>query len=205
MSRDLIFKLADDILKAEGGYVDDPDDPGGATNFGVTIGTLKQLRKDINKDGRIDRQDVRKLTRQMARDIFVEQYFEAPQIDLLPMALWASVFDMQVNSGRNAILILQRLFNDMGYDIQVDGRLGHQTAQIAKEAVAVDEGLTVDAYGIARRSYYITLAQKRPSLRKFARTRRGAKGGWIRRAENFISQPFHWSEDEFQEVTKSWG
>lgn len=205
MSKDLIFKLADDILKAEGGYVDDPDDPGGATNFGVTLGTLKQLRKDINQDGRIDRQDVRKLTRHMARDIFVEQYFDAPQIDLLPRPLWASVFDMQVNSGRNAVLILQRLFNEMGYDIHVDGRIGHQTAQIAQEAIAVDSQLTVDAYGIARRSYYITIAQNRPSLRKFARTRRGAKGGWIRRAENFISQPFHWSEDEFQEVTRSWG
>lgn len=205
MSKELIFQMAEDILKHEGGYVDDPDDPGGATNLGVTLGTLRHLRKDVTQDGHIDRRDLRALTPHMARDIYIEQYFHAPQINLLPEPLWPSVFDMQVNSGRNAILILQRLMRDMGYSIQVDGRIGPKTARIAQAACGVDDGLTCDAYGIARRLYYIRLAGKRPSLRKFAQSRSGGKGGWIRRAESFISPKYHWTTQDFEKVVQSWG
>ena len=94
MSEELIFQMADDILKHEGGYVDDPDDPGGATNFGVTLGTLRHLRKDLTQDGRIDRRDLRAMTPKLARDIYVQEYFDTPNINLLPAALWPCVFDM---------------------------------------------------------------------------------------------------------------
>lgn len=204
MSKEFIFQMADDILKHEGGYVDDPDDPGGATNFGVTLGTLRHLRKDLTQDGRIDRRDLRAMTPKLARDIYVQDYFDTPNINLLPAALWPCVFDMQVNSGRNAILILQRLFNKMGYSLKVDGRIGPKTAHCAQAACDVHTPLCVDAYAIARRLYYISLAQKRPSLRKFARSRAGGKGGWIKRAESFMSKRFHWTDQEFQEVTQSW-
>jgi len=50
--------------------VDDPDDPGGATNHGVTIGTLQRLGLDVNGDGIVDRKDVRALTADQATDLF---------------------------------------------------------------------------------------------------------------------------------------
>ena len=61
-----------------------------------------------------------------------------------------------------------------------------------------------DAYGIARRNYYFRLADARPALRKFARSRAGGKGGWIRRAEEFIAPRFHLSAAEFRHRVAAW-
>ena len=72
--------LAQEIVVREGGLVNDPDDPGGATNHGVTIGTLRRLGIDVNRDTRIDVADVRALTRAQAVDIYVEHYFTRPGI-----------------------------------------------------------------------------------------------------------------------------
>ena len=94
-----VEEVAAQIVAREGGYVNDPDDPGGATNFGVTIGTMKALGLDLNKDGRIDAQDVKALTRAQAQQIFVEHYFRRPRLSELPDAVQASVFDMYVNAG----------------------------------------------------------------------------------------------------------
>lgn len=53
-----INDIAHEILKAEGGIVNDPDDPGGPTNYGVTLKTLKRLGHDLNQDGRVDIADL---------------------------------------------------------------------------------------------------------------------------------------------------
>ena len=42
--------IAKEIVAREGGFVDDPDDPGGATNWGVTIGTLRRLGIDLDRE-----------------------------------------------------------------------------------------------------------------------------------------------------------
>ena len=62
----------------------------------------------------------------------------------------------------------------------------------------------VDAYGIARRNYYLVLGDVKPGLRKFAQTRAGGKGGWIIRAEEFISPRFHLSDADFQKRVAEW-
>ncbi|MEC8572564.1 MAG: glycosyl hydrolase 108 family protein, partial [Pseudomonadota bacterium] len=53
-----IKAIAEDIITREGGYVDDPDDPGGATKYGVTLATLRRLGLDLTGDGQVDRRDV---------------------------------------------------------------------------------------------------------------------------------------------------
>ena len=182
--------IAKEIVAREGGFVNDPDDPGGATKFGVTLGTLHRLGIDLTQDGRSDIADVKALTRDAAVRIFVSDYFERPRLGDLPEALQASVFDMYVNAGANAVKILQTLLNDMGHDLQVDGTVGPQTVAAAHQAAVRDPLLLADAYGIARRNYYYRLADARPASRKFARTKDGGKGGWILRAEEFISPRF---------------
>jgi len=200
-----VREIADEILTREGGYVNDPDDPGGATNFGVTIGTMARLGIDLDGDGKITAEDVKRLTKAQAREIFVEYYFERPGIGRLPAAIQASVFDMYVNAGANAVRILQKLLNEMGQSISVDGAIGPQTVEAAEIAQANAPGHLADAYGIARRNYYYSLADKRVASRKYASRQDGGKGGWILRAEDFISPRYRLSEAEHRRRVAAWG
>lgn len=197
-------QLAEEIVTREGGFVNDPNDPGGATNFGVTIHTMRRLGLDLTGDGQVDDSDVRALTRERAVDIFLDHYFHRPGIGALPEVLQPSVFDMQVNAGANAVRILQRLLVDMGYDLDVDGVIGPQTIRAAHAAARAAPDHIADAYGIARRDYYYAIADRRPASRRYARRRDGGKGGWILRAEEFISPRYHLSDAEHRERTASW-
>jgi lysozyme family protein len=200
-----ISRIAREIVAREGGFVNDPDDPGGATNHGVTIHTMRRLGLDLDADGDVDVADVRAMTRDRAEAIFVEQYYRRPRIDALPEVLQASVFDMYVNAGGHAVRLLQRLLREMGQEVAVDGVIGPQTVAAADAAWRAAPDHLADAYGIARRNYYLRLADQRPASRKFARARNGGKGGWIRRAEEFIAPRFHLSEAEFRDRVASWG
>lgn len=199
-----VEQIAQQIVMREGGYVNDPDDPGGATNFGVTIGTMKTLGLDLNKDGRVDAADVRALTRAQAEQIFVEHYFRKPRLAELPQSVQASVFDMYFNAGTNAVTILQKLVTRMGFATSVDGAVGPNTIAAAQQADAAAPSHFMDAYGIARRNYYYALADQRPTSRKYARTNAGGKGGWITRAEEFINPRYHLSQAEHRERTAKW-
>ena len=199
-----VERIAQEIVAREGGYVDDPDDPGGATNFGVTIHTMRRLGLDLTRDGVVDALDVRALTRDQAVTLFIDHYYQRPGIARLPESLHASVFDMYVNAGANAVKILQRLLREMGQEIAVDGLIGPQTVAAAEAAAKVAPDHIADAYGIARRNYYLSLADARPASRKFARSRAGGKGGWIKRAEEFISPRFHLSEAQFNARISAW-
>lgn len=196
--------IAREIVAREGGYVNDPDDPGGATNHGVTIHTMRRLGLDLTGDGQVTQADVRRLTQQQAIDIFVDHYFARPRIADLPEPLHPTVFDMYVNAGGNAVKILQRLLGKMGYDITVDGAIGPKTIAATARAHASAPDHIVDAYGIERRNYYFDLADRRPASRKYARSRAGGKGGWITRAEAFIAPRYHLSEAAFRKRVGTW-
>ena len=199
-----VEQIARQIVAREGGYVNDPDDPGGVTNFGVTIGTMQSLGMDLNRDGRIDATDVRALTRAQAEQVFVEHYFRKPRLAELPEPLQASVFDMYVNAGGNAVKILQRLVSRMGFRTADDGVIGPMTISAVTEAAEAAPDHLVDAYGIARRNYYYALADQRPASRKYARSKAGGKGGWITRAEEFMAPRYRLSEAEHRQRTSAW-
>ena len=197
--------IATEIVAREGGFVNDPDDPGGATNHGVTIHTMRRLGIDVNRDARIDERDVRALSREQAVEIYLEHYYKRPGIAALPEPLQASMFDMYVNAGGNAVKILQRLLTDMGYPCDPDGALGPQTIRAATLAHEAAPAHLADAYGIARRNYYYALADARPASRKYARRRDGGKGGWITRAEEFISPRYHLTAAQHAARVAAWG
>ena len=199
-----VRQIAQEIVDREGGYVNDPDDPGGATNFGVTIHTMRRLGLDLDRDGTVTAADVRKLTRAQAIEIFLEHYFTRPLIAELPQGLQATVFDMYVNAGGNAVKILQQLLVDMGYGVTVDGALGPQSLAAVRAAYRAAPEEMVNAYGIARRNYYFRIADRRTASRKYARTRAGGKGGWIKRAEEFIAPRYHMTQAEFKARTVQW-
>lgn len=194
-----VEQLAEEIVAREGGYVNDPSDPGGPTKYGVTIHTMKALGIDLNKDGVVNTADVKLISMELARDIYLKHYFYKPGIDKLPAPMQASVFDMYVNSGSNAIKILQRLVG-----VNDDGVLGPKTYAAVKAFYDKNPYYAADAYGIARRNYYYSLADARPASRKYARRKDGGKGGWIVRAEEFISPKYHLTDAQHATRVRQW-
>jgi len=167
--------IADEIVAREGGYVNNPDDPGGAANFGVTIHTMRRLGLDLNSDGKVTSTDIRQLTCKQATNIFVTHYFVEPGIAKLPEVLPASVFDMYVNAGSNAVKVMQRMLVRMGIPITVEGVIGPKTAAAVHLAFQMAPDHLADAYAVARRNYYFALADAHPASRKYARTRAGKR------------------------------
>ena len=143
-----INDIAQEILKAEGGFVNDPDDPGGPTNYGVTLKTLERLGHDLNQDGRVDIADLKKLSSTQAIQIFVQDYFYKPRIDQLPHMLHAPVFDMYVNAGTHAVNVLQRTLILFDMEITVDGGIGPIIIAATQTAARCAPDHLVDAYGI---------------------------------------------------------
>lgn len=199
-----VTELAREIVAREGGYVADPDDPGGVTKYGVTLATLRRLGLDPTRDGKLDGRDIRALTMAEAVEIYVEHYHRRPGLAALPEVLQPAVFDMYVNAGANAVKLLQRLLAEMGFACADDGVIGPQTLDAAALAFAAAPDHLADAYGIARRNYYYALADARPASRKYARRRDGGKGGWITRAETFIAPRYHLTEAQHRARVAAW-
>ena len=106
------------VLKFEGGYVNHPLDPGGATNLGITRATLARFR-----GRRVSKSDVRALTLEEAGQIYRAQYWDACHCSNLPPGLDLAVFDCAVNQGvRRARKILQRALG-----VKADGLIGSVT------------------------------------------------------------------------------
>lgn len=199
-----VTEIATEIVAREGGFVNDPDDPGGATNHGVTIHTLRRLGLDITGDNRVTLDDVKRLTAAKAIQIFIEYYHQRPNLGALPDVLQPSVFDMYVNAGANAVKVLQRLLTDMGFFCDPDGAVGPATIRAAQMAQDAAPTYLADAYAIARRNYYYSIADARPASRKYARRRDGGKGGWIIRAEEFMQPRFRLSEAQHTARVAAW-
>jgi len=83
-----------ELLKHEGGYVDHPSDPGGATKYGITIGTLRDWRATP-----VTKLDVRNLTKAEAKSIYRARYWDAIDGDKLQPGVDAVAFDIAVNHG----------------------------------------------------------------------------------------------------------
>lgn len=196
--------LIDHVLKMEGGFVNDPDDPGGATKYGITIHTMRRLGVDVDGNGIVDIRDVKAMPMETARAIYKREYFEGPRIDDLPEVLQPTVFDMYVNAGANAVKILQRLCTKMGFPLKADGVIGPKTIGEVHNAHRHSGDVLADMYSIERRNYYFRIADRRPQSRKYARTRAGDKGGWIKRAEEFMAPQYRMSAEHFRLRTRKW-
>ena len=142
-------------LKHEGGYVHDPNDLGGETNFGIA----KRFYPD---------EDIKNLTKDRAKDIYKQDYWDKNKVDEMPEQLKHIYFDMCVNQGKGtAVKILQRTCNAKGKDLKVDGGLGPKT-------IAAMKGVELDRVRAYRIKYYADLVTRKPDLEKFY-------FGWFRR------------------------
>ena len=135
--------------KWEGGYVNHPNDPGGATNHGVSLRWLKNEGIDLefqlpfpidhNGDGIIDILDIKALTKEQAAILFRVAFWDRLGLDALPTMAASVTYDAAVNTGRGqATRFLQRACNAFeGERLVDDGALGPKTRARVK-ALAVD-------------------------------------------------------------------
>jgi len=143
------YEIIEIVLKHEGGYVNDPDDPGGETKYGISKRSFPQY-------------DIKNLSEEDAKDIYKRHYWEPSKAEKLPDYLRMDYFDMVVNSGQgNAVKVLQGAVNNSpGDKIAVDGRIGPQTIKASK-------GLDLLRFRAYRVLYYAKLIIKKPTLEKY--------------------------------------
>ena len=150
-------EIIEKVLEHEGGYVNDPHDRGGETNFGIT----KKFYPDV---------DIKNLTKEQAKHIYHTDYWRRGKCDEIPSKLRHIYFDMLVNFGkRGAVKVLQKAANAKNKDkIDVDGGLGPATLKAIKNL----ELERVRAYRVLR---FANLVIKKPEQERFW-------FGWFRRA-----------------------
>ena len=145
-------------LHHEGGYVHDPKDLGGETNFGIA----KRFYPDV---------DIKNLTKEGAKEIYKKDYWDKNKVDELDEQLKHIFFDMCVNQGRGtAVKIIQRACNAKGADLAIDGGFGPGT----KGALETYKP-SLDRVRCYRLKHYYDLVNKKPEQERFL-------FGWFKRA-----------------------
>jgi hypothetical protein len=131
------------IFKAEGGYSDNANDPGGPTNFGITLATLKAYEGNPN----LTADAVKALTPEMAKEIYRTAYWNRMQCGSLPPGLDLEVFDFGVNAGPSeAVKTLQKIVG-----VTQDGSIGPITLAALGQLKPKD---VIGRYSDARLAFY---------------------------------------------------
>jgi lysozyme family protein len=163
------------VLEHEGGYSDHPADPGGATQWGISLRLMRELGYDVDGDGDIDSDDVAALTKPGAIAIYRRCWWDRYDYGSLGAQLVAEkVFDLAVNMGASqAHRLLQRALRASGgVALMEDGALGPKTWTAAR---AADPWATRAALRSEAAGFYRLLSTMKPSLAVFL-------NGWLRRA-----------------------
>jgi len=174
------------VLEHEGGFVDHPDDPGGATNHGISLRFLQGLPDgDIDGDGDVDADDIRSMTPAIAGGFYQARFWDKVGCDQLPPAVAVVIFDAAVNCGTSrAVRWLQEACNLLGADLLVDGVAGSKTYAAAM-AFSRGKGESLALLCcIRRQEYYNTLAGKK-RFRTFHL-------GWTRRVSSLSQTIIEW-------------
>lgn len=145
------------ILQYEGGYVNDPSDPGGETNFGISKRAFPN-------------EDIKNLTKEKATAIYKKYYWDACNLDLITDASSAlQIFDFAVNAGvKKSSTFAQHIVNCY----TVDGIIGPLTVKLINSTTDF-----VAKFTEARMNYYKDIVAKRPASAKYL-------NGWINRAKS---------------------
>lgn len=138
------------LMKWEGGYVNNPNDPGGETKYGIS----KRAYPDLN---------ISELTEDDAKEIYFSDYWVPLKCDLIPLRIAVCLFDFGVNSGnKRAVMALQHCINSANPAlheniVQVDGSMGDNTVKFVNKFYA--KGL-VERYLLARIAFLTRLNKK---------------------------------------------
>lgn len=165
----VLEKLLPFIEKWEGGYVNDPQDLGGATNRGITVGAWKTVGYDKDGDGNIDEKDVRLLTREDFVMVLRDHYWNRCQADRIQSQAIANMLvDWVWCSGAVGIKQVQTLLG-----VKVDGVVGEKTLCAINSTPSRELFYQIQA---AREEYVETICNKREANLRFRK-------GWLRRID----------------------
>ena len=167
-----IAQLLDELIGREGGYVNDPRDSGGETNFGITANTAR----GYGYTG-----PMRTMPVSTARAIYAQLYWTKPGFDRVAgiyPEVAAELFDTGVNMGpKVATTFLQRSLNALNrngadyLDLVPDGRMGDQTysalARFADKRGVDGERVLLAALNALQGERYISLAETHPKNEAF--------------------------------------
>lgn len=161
-------------LKFEGGWTDNPTDPGGPTNLGITFRTFKNFACNmLNVEPTID--NLHKLMPGQAAVIYRRVYWDQVRGDYIKHQWLANnVFDFYVNAGVNASILLQNCIKQVEttHSLIVDGSVGGNTVSALD---GVDQLAVYRLYRQGRIDYYTRRADRFPQFIK----------GWLDRANAF--------------------
>lgn len=166
------------VLAHEGGFINHPNDLGGATNWGISLRYLQQLGievGDIDQDGDVDIDDIRKLPKEKAIERYrVDWWDKYGYGRIADFDVATKVFDLSINMGPStAHKVLQRALHAAGRrDVKVDGIFGPKTLAATNE---VDPRMLIGALRAEAAAYYRQLVKRDPDLAVFEK-------GWLNRA-----------------------
>ncbi len=168
------------ILKHEGGYVNNPNDAGQATNFGVSLRFLKDHPEsgDFDQDGDVDAEDIRNMTMDQAEGIYKQYWWDKFHYgNIVDQTIATKIFDMSVNMGaKRAHIITQTAMNKVfGLNLTVDGILGPASLQTINACQEDNEQTFLTSICDEQYGFYQRLIAQKPSLKVFA-------NGWKNRA-----------------------
>jgi lysozyme family protein len=163
------------LLEMEGGFVQDPADPGGATNKGITLATFSICSRELlGLEPTLD--NLRNLTDEQAGTIYNALYWSKIRGDQIASQNLANIVcDFYVNAGAHATKLLQTVANEMGGGLPVDGVIGPASLQAL---AALDQDEVYRRYRAGRIAYYQSLVRRQPSLARFL-------NGWLKRVDAF--------------------
>jgi len=164
------------ILAHEGGFSNHGADPGGATNYGISLRWLKSegMYGDLDDDGDVDIKDILAIDVGHATRIYRDKWWNKYHYDrVIDCEVATKVFDMSVNMGAaQAHKLAQRALNSLGGRLDADGIVGPITLSAINTA---EPSNLLDALRDEQKRFYLSLIKHRPSLAVFKR-------GWIKRA-----------------------
>lgn len=165
------FDLYAPTLKRwEGGFSNHPNDPGGATMMGVTLGTYRMVFGEGKSV-----EDLKNISAAEWHYIMKSRYWDKCKADEIMNQSVAEIFvDWVINAGANAIRKMQSTFG-----IKADGKVGPKTLSKLNDP---NSRQTFDRIKMARESYYRKLAANKPSSAVFLR-------GWLNRTNSFVYRP----------------
>ena len=148
------------LLRAEGGYVNDPNDPGKETNFGIS----KRSYKDL---------DIKKLTVEDAKAIYKRDWWDKYKYYQINNQVIANnILILSVNIGSNpAHKLVQKGIASLGYNLNIDGILGVKSMQYIN---SIPQKTLLDAIRAQGIEYYKGIVIKNPKLKKYYT-------GWVNR------------------------